>query len=219
MEDTLSLVWKTKPSISQEQTGLTSNGQPATKESATFKLTEHCTNLSSEGLNIEEFVTEDSQKKVWVIHIPKHFPRRPVIVYKKAWQRIKDSLVPMTKERMDAILSEPIVGKDWSAEIIPDATLQDLDPKAIRLARDKYKELHSKRIEEIDSWDDMTFLNKAHITRQGKITNTAIILVDREESSHFISPAVCQIRWQLKDGSDFKCMAIKLSMKEQEDLK
>lgn len=48
----------------------------------------------------------------------------------------------------------------------------------------------------------MTFLNKAHITRQGKITNTAIILVGREESSHFISPAVCQIRWQLKDGGD-----------------
>ena len=66
----------------------------------------------------------------------------------------------------------------------------------------KYKELYPYRAEEIDTWDDITFLNKAHITRQGKITNTAIILVGREESSHFISPAVCQIRWQLKDGGD-----------------
>lgn len=211
---------KTFNIVGTDYSRLTFNGQPATKESATFKLTEHCTNLSSEGLNIEEFITEDSQKKVWVIHIPKHFPRRPVIAHKKAWQRIEDSLVPMTKERMEAILSEPIAGKDWSAEIIKDATLQDLDPKAIRLARDKYKELYPHRIDEVDSWDDMTFLNKAHITRQGKITNAAIILVGREEASHFISPAVCQIRWQLKDGSDenkdFRILSIPMILAVEE---
>lgn len=137
--------------VGTDYSKLTFNGQPATKESATFKLTEHCTNLSSEGLNIEEFVTEDSLKKVWVIHIPKHFPRRPVYAYKKAWQRIKDSLVPITQEHMNAILSEPIAGKDWSAEIILNATLQDLDPVAIRFARDKYKELYPHRTEEVDS--------------------------------------------------------------------
>ena len=212
-DQTLNIVWT-------DYSGLTFNGQPATKESATFKLTEHCTNLSSEGLNIEEFITDDSFKKVWVIHIPKHFPRRPVIAYKKAWQRIKDSLVPMTKERMDAILSEPIAGRDWSAEIIPDATLQDLDPKAIRLARDKYKELYPNRDKEIDSWDDMTFLNKAHITSQGRITNTTIILVGKEEASHFISPAVCQIRWQLKDGGDenkdFRILSIPMILAVEE---
>lgn len=206
--------------IGTDYSKLTFNGQPANKESATFKLTEHCPNLSSEGLNIEEFVTEDSHKKVWVIHIPKHFPRRPVYAYKKAWQRIKDSLVPMTKERMDAILSEPIAGKDWSAEIIPNATLQDLDPKAIRMARDKYRELYPHRTEEVDTWDDLTFLNKAHITRQGKITNTAIILVGKEESAHFISPAVCQIRWQLKDGSDenkdFRVLSIPMILAVEE---
>ncbi len=206
--------------VGTDYSTLTFNGQPATKESATFKLTEHCTNLSSEGLNINEYITEDSQKKVWVINIPKHLPRQPVYAYKKAWQRITDSLIPMTKERMDAILSEPIAGKDWSAEIIPDATLQDLDPIAIRVARDKYKELYPHRTEEVDSWDDLTFLNKAHITRQGKITNTAIILVGKEESSHFISPAVCQIRWQLKDGGDenkdFRVLSIPMILAVEE---
>lgn len=126
----------------------------------------------------------------------------------------------MTPERMDAILSEPIAGKDWSAEIIPQATLQDLDPKAVQVAREKYKELHPHKIEEIDSWDDLTFLNKAHITRQGKITNTAIILVGKEESSHFISPAVCQIRWQLKDGGDenkdFRILSIPMILAVEE---
>ena len=206
--------------VGTDYSKLTFNGLPATKESAAFKLTEHCTNLSSEGLDIEEFITDDTQKKVWVIHIPKHFPRLPVYAYKKAWQRKKDSLVEMTPERMDAILSEPIAGKDWSAEIIPQATLQDLDPKAVQVAREKYKELHPHKIEEIDSWDDLTFLNKAHITRQGKITNTAIILVGKEESSHFISPAVCQIRWQLKDGGDenkdFRILSIPMILAVEE---
>lgn len=206
--------------VGTDYSKLTFNGLPATKESAAFKLTEHCTNLSSEGLDIEEFITDDTQKKVWVIHIPKHFPRLPVYAYKKAWQRKKDSLVEMTPERMDAILSEPIACKDWSAEIIPQATLQDLDPKAVQVAREKYKELHPHKIEEIDSWDDLTFLNKAHITRQGKITNTAIILVGKEESSHFISPAVCQIRWQLKDGGDenkdFRILSIPMILAVEE---
>lgn len=170
--------------------------------SAVYKLIEHCTNLSSEGLYIEEFITDDSHKTVWIIHIPKHQHRLPVYAHKKAWQRIEDTLVEMTSERREAILSEPIAGVDWSAEIVENATIEDLDPKAIRLARDKFIELHLERKEEIERWDDVTFLNKAHILKQGKITNTAIILLGKEESSHFISPAICQIRWQLKDGSD-----------------
>ena len=37
---------------------------------------------------------------MWVIHIPKHLSRRPVLTHKKAWQRIEDSLVELTQERM-----------------------------------------------------------------------------------------------------------------------
>ena len=63
---------------------LTFNGQPANTQSATFKLTEQYTYLSSEGLSITEFVTDETHKTVWVIHIPKHLPRRPVLAHKKA---------------------------------------------------------------------------------------------------------------------------------------
>lgn len=193
---------KTLEIVGTDLSEVTFNGEPANPRSATFKLTEHCTNLSSEGLSIEEFVTEDTHKVVWVVTIPKHFLRRPVYAHKKAWQRIEDTLIEMRPERLDAIISEPISSEDWSGQIVSGATLEDLDPIAIRLARDKYKELHPGRETEVDGWDDMTFLNKAHITKQGKITNTTIILVGREESEHFISPAICKIRWQLKDGGD-----------------
>lgn len=114
---------KTLEIVGTDISRLTFNGQPANTQSVTFKLTEQCTYLSSEGLSIEEFVTDDTNKRVWVIHISKHQPRRPVLAHKKAWQRIEDSLVEMTSERMSVILEEPIyTAKDWSAEIVPNAT-------------------------------------------------------------------------------------------------
>ena len=88
---------------------------------------------------------------------------------------------------------------DWSAQIIKGATLKDLDPTAIKEARVKFKEKSSSKsfYKDIDSWDDLTFLNKAKITIGGQITNTAIILLGKPESSHLISPAVAQITWKL----------------------
>ena len=51
---------KTLEIVGTDISKLTFNGQPANTQSATFKLTEQCTYLSSEGLSIEEFVTDDT---------------------------------------------------------------------------------------------------------------------------------------------------------------
>ena len=180
--------------------------------SAVYKIKENCTNVSSEGLYIDEFITSDSHKTVWVIHIPKHLPRRPVYAHKKAWQRIKDNLVLLTYEREEVILSEGLLSQDWTAQILFDATLDDLDPEAIKKAREKYKEVHPGKDKEVDRWDDATFLNKAHITIKGKITIASIILLGREESEHYLLPKVCKVRWSLKneksDNLDFKVFSI-----------
>ena len=131
---------KTLEIVGTDISRLTFNGQPANTQSATFKLTEQCPYLSSEGLSIEEFVTDDTNKRVWIIHIPKHLPRRPVLAHKKAWQRIEDSLVELTPERMAIILEEPIyAAKDWSAELVLDATIDDLDEVAVAKARMMFK--------------------------------------------------------------------------------
>ena len=59
---------------------------------------------------------------------PKHRPQLPVYAHNKAWQLIEDSLVELTTERMNVILDELIFGEtDWSAQIVPDATIDDLD--------------------------------------------------------------------------------------------
>lgn len=90
--------------------------------------------------------------------------------------------------------------KDWSAEIVRDASFDDLDPEAIKEARKMYAKKHKDLAEEMNQWDDAKFLNKAKITKQGKITNTAILLLGRTESEHLVSPAVARIRWIYKDS-------------------
>lgn len=172
-------------------------------QTSTLRLINECNNLPSEGLKIEELRTSDTDKLVWIIHIPKHSPRLPVYAHKKMWQRVEDNLVSITKSRLESILQEPLHNEDWSAEIIPDASIQDLEPQAMKLAREKFKEFfNGKRDEEIDGWSDEVFLNKAKLTRKSAITRTTIILLGRPESDHFLNPSICKIRWFLKSDSD-----------------
>ena len=171
------------------------------RQKAILRLTERCVNLSTEGLDIDEFVTDDTNRKVWVIHIPKHLPTRPVFAHNKAWQRIEDSLVEMTAERMSAILDEPIFSEtDWSAQIVADAMIEDLDEVAIAKARMMFKKVHSRIPEaEVNAWTVETFLSKCGIMKNGGITRAAIILLGKYESAFKLRPAVAQVTWTRRD--------------------
>lgn len=171
------------------------------KQKAILRLTERCANLSTEGLTMDEFITDDTSRNVWVIHIPKHLPKRPVFAHNKAWQRIEDSLVEMTAERMSAILDEPVFSDtDWSAQIVPDVTIDNLDEVAIAKARKMFKKVHSRIPEaEVDAWSVETFLNKCGIMRNGGITRAAIILLGKYESAFKLRPAVAQVTWTRRD--------------------
>ena len=136
-----------------------------------------------------------------MIHVPKHLPRRPVLAHKKAWQRIEDSLVELTQERMAAILEGPVyTAKDWSAEIVPDATINDLDEVAIAKARMMFKKVHSRiPAEEVNAWDLQVFLGKCGLMRNSGITRAAIILLGKYESAFKLRPAVVQVTWTRRD--------------------
>lgn len=171
-------------------------------QTAVLKLLEHCTNLSSEGLDIEEYVTEDEHKVVWIIHIPKHLPRRPVFAHRKAWQRVEDSLIEMTQERLAVILDEPVYeANDWSAEIVPNATIDDLDELAVAKARIMFKKVHASNIPaaEVDAWTTEDLLSNSGIMSEGKLTRAAIILLGKPVSVFKLRPAVVEVTWTLRD--------------------
>ena len=125
----------------------------------------------------------------------------PVEFKNEAYVRIGSNLTKL-KDFPDFLRQIFNSGIDWTAQVVEDATIEDLDRDAIAEARKQYKELHKDKEEECDGWDDVTFLNKAKLTINGKVTNAALILVGKSESEHFLSPHVCQIRWVQKDGGD-----------------
>jgi ATP-dependent DNA helicase RecG len=171
-----------------------------TAESAKPRLAGRCAHLNTEKLKITEYVTDDTAKVVWVIDVPQHEPRRPVYAHGWPWQRVGDSLMQMRPERLDAILREPIEQIDWSAEIVKNASIADLDEEAVEVARNKFTERNSaaRWVADIQTWDITTFLDRAKITAGGKITRTALLLLGAKNSVRFLSPHPAQLTWSLE---------------------
>lgn len=167
-------------------------------ESAKARIAEKCRNLPLEDFDIMELKADDTAKIVWVLTIPKHHAKLPVYAHNKAWQRTGDSLVEMRSDRLQAILSEIEVTDDWSAVIVEDATIDDLDAEAIEKARKEFVKRNPLKKEEVQTWDDAKFLDKAKLTIRGKITRATLVLLGKEDSEHLLSPYVAKIRWSLR---------------------
>ena len=114
------------------------------------------------------------------------------------YARDGEELVPLNIEKIERIRAQA-TKEDWSAAIVPAATLEDLDEDAIALARKNFKNKFPDKADEVDLWDNITFLNKAKVTSKGKITRTALILLGKDESEHLLNPADVKIRWKLMD--------------------
>ena len=102
---------------------------------------------------------------------------------------------------MNAILDEPLfTGSDWSAEIVPDATIDDLDEVAIAKARVMFKKVHSRiPAEEVNSWSVSEFLSNSGVMINGGITRAGILLLGKTVSAYKLRPAVARITWSLRD--------------------
>lgn len=172
-----------------------------TPEKLKFRLAEVCLYLGTEGLEVQELRADDSGARVWVVHIPRHRPRQPVLAHGKPWQRLGDSLAELRDDRARAILAEPLVGDDWSAVTVAGATLADLDPQALALARLQYARRHVQErwAAEIGNWSDARFLDRARLSVHGRLTRTALLLLGRPECAALLSPHPAEIVWKLPE--------------------
>jgi len=121
-----------------------------------------------------------------------------------AYGRISERNSPLSLHEIELIRRQ-IALQDWSAQICEGAAISDLDPQAIKFARQQYREKNKSNphlASEADQWDDLTFLNKARICINGKVTRSAIILLGRSEAENFICPAIARITWILKDANN-----------------
>lgn len=170
-------------------------------EGALNKLKHDLTNNMSDGQTFREIIpVEVDGKRILMFKIPAS-PRNIVMKWKGiAYGRDGESLKPLNQSKQDEIRRQA-PAPDWSAEIVPDATIADLDELALATARIMYKKVHGSTIpaNEIDEWSTEEFLSHSEMMRNGKITRAAILLLGNPVALQKIHPANAQITWVWKD--------------------
>lgn len=155
-------------------------------------------NLLHPKINVEIFEFDYKGNTIVLLRIPaaKH---EPTHFKKMAYIRIGSNKTDLRNfpEYIRIIYNYQ---EDWSAKIIENATINDLDPEAIQVARLKFKEgkIKASYYNKIDNWKDEEFLDKAQININGQLTNTSLILLGKEESAHFLLPSLAEITWKLE---------------------
>lgn len=171
----------------------------STNRAVLDSLKSQIANKTTNGITFIEIyeITADN-KRVVMFQIPAAPQGIPIAWEGHYFGRNGEELSALNLEEIERIRKQ-VARTDWSIGICDGATISDLDTAAIAVARENFKVKNPRLVSEIDGWDNTTFLNKARVTINGKITRTAIILLGKPESEHFISPAIAKIAWILKD--------------------
>ena len=111
--------------------------------------------------------------RVVMFQIPAAPQGLPVAFDGHFYGRDGEEISPLNLEEIERIRSQA-TRIDWSAVLCDGATIQDLDPKAIELAKKNFLIKNPRLLAESSGWDDATFLNKAKLTISGGITRTGI---------------------------------------------
>ena len=136
--------------------------------------------------------------RVLLFEIPAALPGMPTSWEGHFYGREGESLAPLSLAEQDRIRS--LVTPDWSAHILEQGSVSDLEEAAIAAARVRFKEKHPRQAEDVEKWSDEVFLNKTRVTIGGRITRSAILLLGKPESAALLSPAPVQMSWILKDS-------------------
>ncbi|MFH1289007.1 MAG: RNA-binding domain-containing protein [bacterium] len=162
-------------------------------ENLKHEISKHLTgNISFTGVYELDF----PKGRVVMFQIPPAPKGIPIAWKGHFYGRDGESLVALNLQKIETIRG---VKHDWSEDICEGAVIDDLDINAINFARNEYVKKNPLLVEEINKWNEQTFLNKAKLTIKGKITKTAILLLGKPETTHFLSPYLARITWIVKN--------------------
>ncbi len=143
-------------------------------------------------------VLSDPAGRVVLFEIPAA-PRGIPIAWKgHYYARVGESLVSLGLDKLDEIRQQTLM-QDWTALVVTGATLADLDTEAVRKARESFAKKYANRFapDEVTNWSLTTFLDRARVTQNGKITRTALLLLGKAEAAWHLSPNPAQLTWKL----------------------
>lgn len=143
-------------------------------------------------------------RRVVLLEIPPAVNGSPTSFKGFAYERRGESLAPLSDFKRIRIMGES--APDWSARLIRDATMDDIDPDALRLAREKFMEDRPSLAEECRSWSDETFLDKMELRTNGIMTNATLLLLGKHDAVQKMDGRPAGMRWILR-GRDNEVMA------------
>ncbi|OQX12106.1 MAG: transcriptional regulator [Desulfobulbaceae bacterium A2] len=147
--------------------------------------------------NIHELAHRDG--RVILFEIPAA-PRGMPIAWKgHYYARAGESLTHLGLDKLDEIRQQTLA-TDWTAQLVPKASLQDLDETALAKAREAFARKYANRfaVDEVQSWPLSTFLDRARVTLRGSITRAALLLLGKPEAAWHLSPHPAQMTWKLE---------------------
>lgn len=124
------------------------------------------------GIGVSFQVHEYDGKRVLVFMVPTR-PLGTALQYKGVyWGRSADRLAPLDESKLRLIFSES--GRDFSAEICPEATIRDLDPEAVNEFRRRW--IAKSRNQALAQREPIQLLEDCEAVVDGGITYAALVL-------------------------------------------
>ena len=147
----------------------------------------------------EIHVLQTTTGRVVLFEIPAAPRGMPIAWNGHYYGRAGESLVALGQDKLDELRGQTLL-TDWSARIVEEAGLSDLDQNAISVARERFAEKHANRFPQatVAGWSDAAFLDRAKVTQNGKITRTALLLLGKPDATWHLSPQPAQITWSLR---------------------
>ncbi len=142
---------------------------------------------------------ETPEGRVLLFEIPPAPMGMPIAWLGHYYARAGESLTGLGLDKQDAIRRQTDA-TDWSVQLVPNATLDHLDPEAVSKARESFAKKYANRFEpdEVMGWPLATFLDRAKLTLDGRVTRAALLLLGKEEAAPLLSPHPAQLTWKLE---------------------
>ncbi|GAO37297.1 transcriptional regulator [Sulfuricella sp. T08] len=159
------------------------------------------THLSPNLTFVEVHVLQRPEGRVLLFQIPSAPAGMPVSWKMLMYGRNGESLAGLSIEKIERIRRQA-TREDWSAELVPNAGMDDIDATALALGRQKYREKHesnARLLAEEAAWDGAKFLDKLKLRTNGQLTRAALLLFGKDEAAGKL-PTQPKISWILKDA-------------------
>ena len=166
------------------------------------RLKREVAKFTNDGMTFEEvYEFEVEGKRIVAFQVPAGTFATPTTWHGIPWSRENESLVEMPNFKLEAIYGQS--RPDWSRQLAFEANLDDLEPEAVLFACSKYIEKFQESQPAVRDLDEESILRKMGLIIHGHVTNAALVLLGRPESSVLLGGIEPRITWTLyaSDGT------------------